>query len=305
MLIWISKAKSSKASVRLKMLLVVLTNSFSKENLYKAVLERHIPKMKTDITKLNTDLKSLTTSSAFVASSTSSRQSEIESAQAIMALDIAKIKTSFQDMIQLLYMAVSAGKSSASLVLWPHQLLGENPTEIVFYKPLTTIYISSNKKSPFIESPNPSELAFIKPNPNAMVIYQNPSSTPEGEIVWDYEVPKPIFSFKPITTENIPSFSTTQPSKDFKGKKKMFRIEDIIKVTKQELSELLEAKERKKKLILDDVASTKEIAKVANEEVKANKQVFRTTREFRLLQLQRLKAAKEKLKEKAVKRKKV
>ncbi|GJW12788.1 hypothetical protein Tco_1578615 [Tanacetum coccineum] len=91
MLIWISKAKSSKASVRLKILLVVLTNSFLKENLYKAVLERHIPKMKTDITKLNSDLKSLATSSAFVASSTSSRQSEIKSAQAIMSSSTSSI----------------------------------------------------------------------------------------------------------------------------------------------------------------------------------------------------------------------
>nr|GEV53525.1 reverse transcriptase [Tanacetum cinerariifolium] len=183
-------------------------------------------------------------------------------------------------------------------------VVGEKPTEIVFDKPLTTIYISSNKKSPFVESLNPSDLAFTEPNANAIFIYQNPSTTPEGEKVYDYEVPKPILSFKPITTENIPLFSTTQPSKDFKGNKNMFGTKDIIKVTEQELSELLKAKERKKKHVLDDVASTKEIAKVANEEVKADKQVFRTTKEFKLLQLQRLKPTKKKLK-KAVKRNKV
>nr|GEY70393.1 protein SPIRAL1-like 1 [Tanacetum cinerariifolium] len=91
---------------------------------------------------------------------------------------------------------------------------------------------------------------------------------------------------------------------DLEGKIKrgFSQTEDVVGyVIEQELSELLEAKESKKKHVLDDVASTKEIAKVANEEVKADKQVFRTTREFKLLQLQRLKATNEKLK-KAIKR---
>lgn len=44
---------------------------------------------------------------------------------------------------------------------------------------------------------------------------------------------------------------------------------------------------------------------MAHEEVKANKQVVRTTKQFKLFQLQELNAGKEKLKGKAIKRKQV
>lgn len=68
-------------------------------------------------------------------------------------------------------------------------------------------------------------------------------------------------------------------------------LTEVIKVTRHELSEFLETEERKKKVSLDDVASAKDIAKVAREEVQANKQLVKTTRDFKLLQLQELKEA--------------
>lgn len=75
-------------------------------------------------------------------------------------------------------------------------------------KPFTTIYVNSEDMSQFVESLNLLEPTFTEPNPNAMVIYQNPFSTLEGEKVWDYEVLEPISSFN----EDLPSSSTSQPS---------------------------------------------------------------------------------------------
>ncbi|GJX15019.1 putative ribonuclease H-like domain-containing protein [Tanacetum coccineum] len=70
-----------------------------------------------------------------------------------------------------------------------------------------------------------------------MDIYQDPSLTSTREKMWDYVVRVPISYFKPLTTNEIfeeenstddnPSSSKAQSSKDAKGKKKLFRSKTL------------------------------------------------------------------------------
>ncbi|GJW31072.1 hypothetical protein Tco_0047947 [Tanacetum coccineum] len=191
-----------------------------------------------------------------------------------MASVISKIKKSFQDMLRFLQLVVLAGGSSASGPSAPTTAKGEKPFENVHIKPLTMIHTNGI-----------------------------------GERMSEYEVHVPISSVKPLIVYEIfkdkdatkakPSSLNARSSKDVKGKKKMFEV------TREELNELLQAQERKNKVAHNDVASTKEIAKLAYEEVKENKQVIKTTIKFKLLQLQEVKEAKEKLKQKEIIRKNV
>nr|GEW97463.1 hypothetical protein [Tanacetum cinerariifolium]GEW97471.1 hypothetical protein [Tanacetum cinerariifolium] len=65
-----------------------------------------------------------------------------------------------------------------------------------------------------------------------LLVYQEPFSRPKGEKVWDYEIPTRI---KSVWVNDISS--STQQTKDTKGKKKMLGVEDslITKIIETEL----------------------------------------------------------------------
>ncbi|GJV21801.1 hypothetical protein Tco_1370821, partial [Tanacetum coccineum] len=184
------------------------------ENLFIAISKNDSPDIKAS-------LKSLTRSTESLAWSTSKSLSKNKAFQAIMAYGISNIKTSFQDMLNLLQLAVSTSSSSNPASLSPATAKGEKLTKISPHKLLSTTFTG---KYPFEESSHTCEPAH--PEANTMVIYQGPTSTFGEERVWDYEICEHNSSVKP--TKDIPTSYSTQPLEEKKDKQKMFGIEDSM-----------------------------------------------------------------------------